>query len=82
MANVQVAGFHPHTKGNQTVELVRKRVLTNNTDRICKGDALDAVAGTGDVYAHTTETGEIYSVQWGGASYIANGERLVRDGGG
>lgn len=70
MANTQLGGFQPYTKGNQTVECVRKRVLTNNTDRICKGDAIDTVGGNGDVYAHTTEAGEVYSVQWGGASYV------------
>lgn len=78
MANTQLGGFQPYTKGNQTVELVRKRVLTNNTDRICKGDAIDSVGGSGDVYAHTTEAGEVYSVQWGGASYVSGGERLER----
>jgi hypothetical protein len=78
MANVQVAGFQPRSKGNQTVELVRLRVLTNNTDPIAKGDALD-FAATGDVIAHTTEAGEVYSVQWGGASYYASGSRVERN---
>ncbi len=78
MANTQVAGFQPYSKGNQTVELVRKRVLTNNTDRICKFDAIDNAAGTGDVYAHTTEAGEVYSVMGGGASYVDTTGRVER----
>lgn len=78
MANVQVPGFVPYTKGNQTVECVRKQVASNNTDRICKGDAVDSVGGSGAVYAHTTEAGEVYSVQWGGASYMSGSERLER----
>lgn len=77
MANVQVAGFQPIHKGGQTCEMHRKRVLTNNTDPIAKGDALDT-SGDGAVIAHTTEAGEVYSVQWGGASYMSGQERLER----
>jgi len=77
MANVQVNGFHPISKGGQTCELVRKRVLTSNTDPICKGDALDT-SSDGAVIAHSTEAGEVYSVQWGGASYMSGQERLER----
>lgn len=78
MANTQAPGFAPVLRGGHTVDLVRKLVLTNNTDRICKGDAIDSVGGSGDVYAHTTEAGEVYSVMWGGASYVASGERVDR----
>jgi hypothetical protein len=77
MANTQVAGFQPISKGGQTVELVRKRVLTNNTTAIFKGDALDSVT-TGDVIVTASATTDVYSVQWGGASYISGGERLER----
>jgi len=76
MANVQHPGFLPVSHGSETVECVRKLVLTNNTDRIAKGDAIDATA-SGDVIAHTTEDGEVYSVMMLG-SYVANGERLER----
>lgn len=77
MANVQIAGFHPLMKGNQTVELVRKRVLTNNTTAIFKGDALDSVT-TGDVIVTANAATDLYSVQWGGASYMSGSERLER----
>lgn len=77
MANVQVPGFIPYAKGGLTCETRRMRVLSNATDPICKGDALDA--GSGCVIAHTTENGEVYSVQWGGATYIdADGNRIIR----
>lgn len=78
MANVQVAGFQPRSKGAQTVALVRKRVLTNNTDRIALYDALDSV-NDGNIIAHTTEAGEVYSVMGGPASYIdSTGDRVER----
>jgi len=77
MANVQVAGFHPISKGSQTVELVRKRVLTNNTTAIFKGDALDSTTA-GDVIVTANTNTDIYSVQWGGASYLSNGDRIER----
>lgn len=77
MANVQLAGFHPHTKGSQTCLLVRKRVLTNNTTAIFKGDACDATSG-GDVIVTATANAALFSVQWGGASYISGGDRLER----
>lgn len=77
MANVANAGFHPLSKGNETVELVRKRVLTNNTTAIFKGDALDSVT-TGDVIVTASTNTDIYSVQWGGASYISSGQRIER----
>lgn len=77
MANVQIAGFHPVSKGNQTVELVRKRVLTNNTTAIFKGDACDSATG-GDVIVTANASTDLYSVQWGGASYMSAGDRLER----
>ena len=77
MANVQLPGFIPYTKGNQTVELVRKRVLTNNTTAIFKGDALDSVT-TGDVIVCAATDTDVYSIQWGGASYMSGQERLER----
>lgn len=78
MANVQHPGFAPITKGGATVELVRLLVASNPTDRIGKGDAIDENGGAGNYIAHTTEDGEIYSVMWGGASYVSGGERLER----
>lgn len=78
MANVQVAGFQPRSRGAQTVSLVRKRILTNNTDRIAMYDALDNV-NDGNIIAHTTEAGEVYSVMGGPASYIASGLRIERN---
>lgn len=76
--NVALAGFRPYTKGSETVELVRKRVLTNNTTAIFKGDALDA-PGTGDVIVTATANAAVYSVQWGGASYVDSaGNRIER----
>lgn len=77
MANTQLPGFIPHTKGSQTVELVRKRVLTNNTTAIFKGDWLDSVT-TGDVIVNASAVADGYSVQWGGASYMSGQERLER----
>jgi hypothetical protein len=77
MANTQVAGFQPLMKGSQTPELVRKRVLTNNTTAIFKGDALDTTT-TGDVFVTATTNAAIYSVQWGGASYISGSDRIER----
>lgn len=76
MANIQYPGFLPVSHGSGTVECVRKLVLSNNTDRIAKGDAIDATTA-GDVIAHTTEDGEVYSVMLLG-SYVASGERLER----
>lgn len=77
MANVAIAGFHPASKGGLTTELVRKRVLTNNTTAIFKGDWLDNVT-TGDVIVNASATADGYSVQWGGASYVSGGDRLER----
>lgn len=77
MANVKHPGFAPIKRHGATVSLVRKLVLTNNTDRIAKGDALEATSA-GDVIAHTTESGAVYSVQWGGASFVTNNERVER----
>lgn len=78
MANVAHPGFAPVMKGNQTVELTRKRVLTNNTTAIFKGDAV-VNATTGDVAVTTATTTSAYSVQWGGASYLnSGGDRIER----
>lgn len=79
MANVQIPGFHPLSKGAQTVELTRMRVLDNNTTAIFKGDALDFQTG-GDVIVTATANAAIYSVQWGGASYkdATSGDRVER----
>lgn len=78
MANIANRGFHPVMKGNQTAECVRKRVLTNNTTAIFKGDAVINVT-TGDVIVSAATTTSAYSVQWGGASYLnANGDRIER----
>ncbi len=77
MANVALPGFIPVAKGGLTVEMERKRVLTNNTTAIFKGDALDAVS-TGDVIVTASTTTDLYSVQWGGASYIVSGDRIER----
>jgi len=78
MANAAMSGFQPESRGGLTVELVRKRVLTNNTTAIFKGDALDGAAG-GDVIVTATTNAAVYSVQWGGASYVAGGDRLERN---
>lgn len=77
MANVQMAGFTPNVRGGGTPEMIRKRVLTNNTTAIFKGDALDD-AGAGAVIVTATTNAAIYSVQWGGASYMVGSERLER----
>jgi hypothetical protein len=77
MANVALPGFIPVAKGGLTVELERKRVLTNNTTAIFKGDALDATS-SGDVIVTASTTTDLYSVQWGGASYISGGDRIER----
>lgn len=77
MANVALAGFHPVSKSGLTTAMIRKRVLTNNTTAIFKGDALDATS-SGDVIVTATANAAIYSVQWGGASYISGGYRLER----
>lgn len=77
MANVQLAGFQPESRGGLTCELVRKRVLTNNTTAIFKGDALDST-GSGEIIVNATTNGDIYSVQWGGASYVSGGDRIER----
>lgn len=77
MANVQAAGFAPITKGSQTAELQRVRVLTNNTTAIFKGDAVVAAAGGDFVVASAANTA-VASVQWGGASYVSGSERLER----
>lgn len=77
MANVALAGFQPESRGGLTPEMVRKRVLTNNTTAIFKGDALDATTA-GDVIVTATTNAAIYSVQWGGASYVSGGDRLER----
>jgi hypothetical protein len=77
MANVALSGFQPESRGGMTTELVRKRVLTTNTTAIFKGDALDA-PNTGDVIVTATTNAAIYSVQWGGASYISSGDRIER----
>jgi hypothetical protein len=77
MANVALPGFIPESRGGMTCEMVRKRVLTNNTTAIFKGDALDAQTG-GDVIVTATTNAAIYSVQWGGASYFVGNDRLER----
>jgi hypothetical protein len=77
MANVQVPGFHPLSRGGLTPELTRLRVLDNNTTAIFKGDALDAQTG-GDVIVTATANAALYSVQWGGASYMSGGDRIER----
>jgi len=78
MANVALAGFQPYTKEALTVALERKRVLTNNTTAIFKGDAVDAV-NDGGVIVTASATTDLYSVQWGGASYVSGGSRLERN---
>lgn len=77
MANVQLAGFHPESRGGLTCETVRKRVLTNNTTAIFKGDCV-AEAATGDIVVAASTSAAIYSVQWGGASYMASGDRVEK----
>lgn len=78
MANIAMNGFHPVMKGAQTPELVKKRVLTNNTTAIFKGDCVIDQTG-GDVIVTAATNTSIYSVQWGGASYIgATGDRVER----
>lgn len=77
MANVAHPGFAPMKKGGATVALVRKLVLSNNTTLIAKGDALDAGTG-GDVFVTATNNAAFYSVQWGGASFVLNSERVER----
>jgi hypothetical protein len=77
MANVALNGFQPESRGGMTVEMVRKRVLTNNTTAIFRGDALDA-STAGDVIVTATTNAAVYSVQWGGASYISGGDRVER----
>lgn len=77
MANVALQGFQPESRGGLTAELVRKRVLTNNTTAIFKGDALDMATG-GDVIVTATTNAAIFSVQWGGASYVSGADRLER----
>lgn len=77
MANVQIAGFHPVSRGGLTVLCTRKRVLTNNTTAIFKGDACDSTTN-GDVIVTATANAAIYSVQWNGASYISNGDRVEK----
>ena len=77
MPNVQIAGFHPVSRKGQTVTCVRKRVLTNNTTAIFKGDACDSVT-TGDVIVTANADSDFYSVQWGGASYVSGGDRVER----
>jgi hypothetical protein len=77
MANVAIAGFQPESRGGCTPEMIRKRVLTNNTTAIFKGDALDGAAG-GDVIVTATTNAAVYSVQWGGASYVSGGDRIER----
>lgn len=78
MANVALAGFQPLSKDSQTTELVRLRVLTNNTTAIFKGDALDGTS-SGDYIVTATANAAIASVQWGGASYVSSGTRLERN---
>lgn len=77
MANVAIPGFHPRSKGGLTVSLLRKLVLTNNTTAIFKGDACDSTS-SGDVIVTATANAAIYSVQWGGASYISSGTRVEK----
>jgi hypothetical protein len=77
MANVQLPGFIPYTKGGLPPEMVRKRVLTNNTTAIFKGDACDLQTG-GDVTVTAVTNAAFFSVQWGGASYMSGQERLER----
>lgn len=77
MANVALLGFHPESRGGLTAEHVRKRVLTNNTTAIFKGDACDMATG-GDVTVTAATNAAIFSVQWGGASYVSGGDRLER----
>lgn len=77
MANVAVAGFIPVSRGGLTTPLVRKRVLTNNTTAIFKGDAVDAQTG-GDIIVTAATNALFYSVAQA-ASYIgADGFRLER----
>lgn len=77
MANVQLPGFIPISRGGMTVETERKRVLTNNTTAIFKGDLVDNGTG-GDLFVLADLNQDMYSVQWGGASYVSGGERLDR----
>jgi hypothetical protein len=77
MANVQLPGFIPNSKGGMTVECERKRVLTNNTTAIFKGDLVDNTTA-GDLIVLADLNQDMYSVQWGGASYVSGSERLER----
>jgi len=64
MANVALQGFQPESRGGMTAEHVRKRVLTNNTTAIFKGDALDATtAGDVIVTATTNAARRIFSAK-------------------
>lgn len=78
MANTKSKGFKPVTAGGiGTPEVVRKRVLTNNTRRIATFDALDAQTG-GDVIAHATAAGAVYSVCLGTSFIDTAGFRRER----
>lgn len=77
MANVQVAGFQPISKGGLTVEMQRVTVITNNTTAIFKGDAVVTTASGDWIVASATNTA-VGSVQWGGASYMSGSQRLER----
>lgn len=76
MANVQHPGFLPISRGGTTCEMVRKRVLTNNTTAIFKGDAC-IIISTGDVTVTASTNTAVAGVSMG-ASYVSSGERLDR----
>ncbi len=78
MANTQAPGFQPlSVRGGGSIELTRKRVLTNNTTAIFNGDSCVFVS-TGDIIVQATGTTLTGAVAQG-ASYVSNNERLERN---
>jgi len=78
MANTQNHGYTPlKVRGGGCVEQTRKRVLTNNTTAIFRGDGCIAVA-TGDLIVNATAATFLSTVSCG-ASYVSNNERLERN---
>lgn len=77
MANVAVPGFIPIVKGGLTTELVRKRVLTNNTTAIFKGDSC-VITGSGDVVVQSTGTTTASTVARGASYLDSTGQRVER----
>lgn len=78
MANNQKGGFFPvGVRGGGSVEHARKRVLTNNTNAIFKGDAVVPVNDGGWVVATATNTA-IGSVSMGCSYVDSTGVRVPR----